>query len=206
MSKPKFYVVWEGRETGVFETWKECSAQVTGYAGAKYKAFPSRAFAEKAFQGDYEDYKGQDVQNQAWLFAMDGPNPDSYSVDAACSGNPGIMEYRGVRTKSGEEIFRKGPYQQGTNNIGEFLALVHALALFKKEGDPTPIYSDSRVAMSWVRQKQCKTNLKPSKKNAQLFDIIEGAETWLQENEYPNEILKWDTKAWGEIPADFGRK
>lgn len=206
MSKPKFYVVWEGRKTGVFETWKECSAQVNGYAGAKYKAFPNKAFAEKAFQGDYEDYQGKDVQKQAWLFAMNGPNPDSYSVDAACSGNPGLMEYRGVHTKSGEEIFREGPYQNGTNNVGEFLALVHALALFKKKEDDKPIYSDSRVAMSWVRQKKCKTNLVRDEKNAKVFELIAKAEIWLKENEYSNKILKWDTEAWGEIPADFGRK
>lgn len=202
----KLYVVWEGRETGVFNTWSECSAQVSGYPGAKYKSFPNRGFAEKAFQGNYEDYKGKNVESQAWLFAVDGPNPDTYSVDAACSGNPGVVEYRGVRTKTGEEIFRQGPYSQGTNNIGEFLALVHALALFKKQGDSTTIYSDSKTAMGWVRQKKCGTNLIPSKKNTKLFELIKKAETWLKENNYPNKIMKWDTEAWGEIPADFGRK
>jgi len=204
--KQKFYVVWEGRKRGVFTTWADCSAQVTGYPGAKYKSFPNRAFAEKAFQEDYEDYKGQNVQNQAWLFAVDGPILESYSVDAACSGNPGPMEYRGVHTKTGAEIFRKGPFVQGTNNIGEFLALVAALAFFKRRGDTTSIYSDSRTAMGWVRRKKCKTNLVRSAKNANVFKLIEKAEAWLQENEYPNEILKWDTEAWGEIPADFGRK
>ena len=205
--KQKFYVVWEGRKRGVFTTWADCSAQVTGYPDAKYKSFPNKAFAEEAFQGDYEDYKGQDVQgSQAWLFMVDGPILESYSVDAACAGNPGLMEYRGVHTKTGAEIFRKGPFVQGTNNIGEFLALVHALALFKKQGDSTSIYSDSRTAMSWVRQKKCKTNLVRGKKNTAVFELIEKAEAWLRENEYPNEIMKWDTEAWDEIPADFGRK
>ena len=203
---PKFYVVWEGRKTGVFNTWKECSAQVSGYPGAKYKAFPNRKFAEKAFQGSYEEYKGKNVESQAWLFVVDGPKLDTYSVDAACSGNPGVVEYRGVQTKTGKEIFRQGPFSEGTNNVGEFLALVHALALFKKRGDTTAIYSDSKIAMSWVRKKQCGTNLSPSKNNAQLFDLIEKGENWLNENEYPNKIMKWDTEAWGEIPADFGRK
>jgi len=204
--KQKFYVVWEGRKTGVFTTWADCSAQVNGYPEAKYKSFPNRAFAEKAFQGKYEDYTRQNVKSQAWLFAVDGPIVESYSVDAACSGNPGIVEYRGVHTKTGKEIFRQGPFAQGTNNVGEFLALVHALALFKERGDGTSIYSDSRIAMSWVRKKKCKTNLKPTKKNTKIFKLIEKAETWLGENEYTNKIIKWDTKAWGEIPADFGRK
>ncbi|RLD10237.1 MAG: ribonuclease H [Chloroflexota bacterium] len=202
----KFYVVWKGRKTGVFSTWAECSAQVSGYSGAKYKSFPNRAFAEKAFQGDYADYQGQNVQNQAWLFAVNGPKLDTCSVDAACSGNPGTVEYRGVRTETGAEIFRQGPFAHGTNNIGEFLALVHALALFKKQGDPITIYSDSKIAMGWVRKKKCGTNLSPSGKNAKLFELIKKAENWLRENEYPNKIIKWDTEAWGEIPADFGRK
>ena len=57
---------------------------------------------------------------------------ESIAVDAACSGNPGNMEYRGVYTKTKEQIFHQGPFPQGTNNIGEFLALVHGLAFFKK--------------------------------------------------------------------------
>ena len=206
--KQKFYVVWEGRKTGVFSTWAECSAQVSGYSGAKYKSFSHRAVAEEAFQGSYEDYKGKSNSNhvQDWLFEVGGAIAESYSVDAACSGNPGMMEYRGVHTKGGKEIFRKGPYPDGTNNVGEFLALVHALALFKKTGDSSPIYSDSRIAMSWVRQKKCKTNLIRGKKNTEIFELIDRSENWLKENEYPNKIMKWDTKAWGEIPADFGRK
>jgi len=130
------------------------------------------------------------------------PILESISVDAACSGNPGVMEYRGVLTHSKKEIFKKGPYQRGTNNIGEFLALVHGIAMLKSKGmDALPIYSDSRIAMSWVRKKQCRTNLVFNKDNKNLLELIQRAEKWLKENAFQNPILKWETKAWGEIPA-----
>jgi ribonuclease HI len=133
-------------------------------------------------------------------------NLESIAVDAACSGNPGPMEYRGVYLRTGKEIFRIGPLEEGTNNIGEFLALVHGLALLKQKGYTMPIYTDSANAMAWVRQRRCKTLLKRTPHNGQIFDLIGRAEQWLNTNSFTTQIIKWNTKAWGEIPADFGRK
>ena len=116
------------------------------------------------------------------------------------------MEYRGVMVETGQEIFRIGPMAQGTNNIGEFLALVHGLAYFKKIGCSIPIYTDSHNAMLWVQQKKCKTKLERSTVNEPIFDLIARAEKWLRENTYATRIIKWQTSEWGEIPADFGRK
>ncbi len=130
---------------------------------------------------------------------------DSISVDAACAGNPGVMEYQGVDTKTKSQYFHK-KFSLGTNNIGEFLALVHALALFKQSGKTMPIYTDSRTAMAWVRNRKVKTNLVRNAKTVLIHDLILRAENWLKDNTYPNKILKWDTDNWGEIPADFGRK
>lgn len=131
---------------------------------------------------------------------------ESLSVDAACSGNPGVMEYRGVWTSTRQEVFRVGPFREGTNNIGEFLALVHALALFKREHINLPVYTDSMNAITWVRKKKCNTKLVRSPNNEKLFNLIERAEFWLRTNTYTTPVLKWDTRQWGEIPADFGRK
>jgi len=204
----KFYVVWKGRKTGVFISWEDCSAQVTGYPDAEYKAFLSREVAEEAFRSEYEEYKGKHIPilSQERLLEIGSPILSSYSVDASCSGNPGILEYRCVDNQTGREIFRQGPFENGTNNIGEFLAIVHALALFKKKGIDLPMYSDSVDAIGWVKDKKCKTRLTRDERNAKLFDLIERAETWLRNNDYANDILKWETEAWGEIPADFGRK
>ena len=128
------------------------------------------------------------------------------AVDAACSGNPGAMEYRGVCLTTGQEVFRYGP-TYGTNNIGEFLAIVHGLALIKKQGltDMT-LYSDSRNALLWVRKKKCKTTLARTPRTEALFQLIERAEQWQKDNSWETPLVKWETERWGEIPADFGRK
>jgi ribonuclease HI len=205
-TKNKFYVVWKGRKTGIFASWKECEDQVKGFQGAKYKGFPNKAAAKAAWKSKPEDYIGKTAASQKPLFGPGGPEPNSYCVDAACSGNPGMVEYRGVFTMTGKQIFHQGPFEHGTNNIGEFLALVHALSYFKKKGIAEPIYSDSINAMSWVKKKKCRTKLEREDRNTRLFDLVDKAEHWLVTNTYTNKILKWDTANWGEIPADFGRK
>ena len=116
------------------------------------------------------------------------------------------MEYKGVDTKTKKQLFIQGPFEKATNNIGEFLALVHGLGFLKQNNSVLPIYSDSKIAMSWVKKGQCRTNLQITLENKRLFDLVKRAEKWLKENNYTTKILKWETKAWGEIPADFGRK
>jgi len=208
----KFYVVWKGKRPGIYESWADCKAQIDGFKGAQYKSFPSFESAKKAFNGNYLDYKGSSKAtgkrelSPAELLKFGQPNMDSIAVDAASSGNPGRMEYRGVDTKTKRLLFSQGPFAQGTNNIGEFLALVHGLALLKKQGSQRLIYTDSRIAMGWVRKGKCGTKLKKGPKNAGLFELIARAEAWLANNTYTTPIVKWETKAWGEIPADYGRK
>jgi ribonuclease HI len=211
MSKKKFYVVWSGRKKGIFTSWNVCKKQIDGFESAQYKSFADLKEAEIAFSKKYADYKGINTKKPTLSAAEKDsygtPNLESISVDAACSGNPGKMEYRGVLTHNKQEIFIKGPFKNGTNNIGEFLALVHGIALLKsKNKEDIPIYSDSRIAMSWVKKKTCRTNITFDASNKDLLGLIKRAEKWLKENTYKNPILKWETKAWGEIPADFGRK
>lgn len=211
MGKKKFYVVWKGKETGVFSSWDTVKKLVQGFDGAQYKSFGDKSEAEKAFKKKYSDYKGKNtkkpVLSKAEKAKYGAPVKNSLSVDAACSGNPGKMEYRGVVTDTKKQLFKLGPFENGTNNIGEFLALVHGIALLKGKGmHKTPIYSDSKIAMSWVRKKECRTKVTFDASNSELLKLIHRAEKWLKENSYQNPILKWETKAWGEIPADFGRK
>jgi ribonuclease HI len=209
-TKPKFYVVWKGVRPGVYASWDETSRQVSGFAGAKYKSFESRAEADAAFRGAAVDYIGKRAApntKPALDLARMGVDLNGIAVDAACSGVPGPMEYRGVELRDRTELFRAGPYEDGTNNIGEFLAIVHALALLKKQGrSDIPIYSDSRNAIGWIRAKQCRTKLIPTEQNKPIFDLIFRALKWLRENEPENPIRKWETEDWGENPADFGRK
>ncbi len=207
--KHKSYVVWFGNPAGIYASWKECKRAIQGIAGAQYKSFETFEEAKKAFNRQYADYVGKTTKktlSKEQLKIIGEPNLYSISVDAASSGNPGIMEYRGVDTQTHNQLFHQGPFQQGTNNIGEFLALVHGLAFLKKHNSDRFIYSDSRIAMGWVKKKKCNTKMQPNAKNKSLFELILRAEDWLRTNKYETKVVKWETKAWGEIPADFGRK
>lgn len=206
-SKQKYYVVWTGKEPGIYTSWDDCKAQVHGHEGARYKAFPTMEEARAAFEKPAPPISVKCAEKKE----AKKPEPmleltaEAWAVDAACSGNPGQMEYRGVELVTGKELFHFGPIY-GTNNIGEFLAIVHALALIKKKGLKRTVFTDSRNALLWIKQKKCKTKLARNKKSEELFKIIERAEKWLRENTWETPVLKWDTTEWGEIPADFGRK
>lgn len=213
MGRRKFYVVWAGLSPGIYDSWEECKAQVLNFPGARFKAFDSQEAATLAYRGDPKEAA-------AVIAAIASRRPDVFkrrlpadvdvnaiAVDGACAGNPGDMEYRGVRVGTGEELFHVGPLPDGTNNIAEYLALVHALALLDKHGDPaTPVYSDSRTALSWLRNRRSKTTLTATGRNDKIFELLDRANRWVATHMWRNPVVKWDTEQYGEIPADFGRK
>lgn len=225
MAKSKIYVVYVGRQPGLYETWDECRAEVEGYPGARYKSFYSKEEAVMSMR-ESDASASMALRQIARHLQEDTPevvaprtkkaSPSSYppevilnslAVDAGCMGNPGIMEYRGVYVQTGQEVFKVGPYHDGTNNIGEFLAIVHALALMEQRGiKGKVIYSDSYNAALWVKKRKCKTTLVRDARTAKLHEVIARAENWLLTHPCATPVLKWDTAQWGEIPADFGRK
>ncbi|MEM7162593.1 MAG: ribonuclease H family protein [Bacteroidota bacterium] len=205
--KQLYYVVWSGRKPGIYTSWNETQQQIVGTKKPKFKSFGSKELAEKAFQEGPENYEGRSFKKARDLSAAEkkrigDPNLMSLSVDAACNAKTGVFEYQGVITESGTQVFHAGPFKNGTNNIGEFLALVHALAWLKENRSDLPIYSDSKYAMVWVRNKKANSKVTHPKTLA----LINRAEKWLRANNYDNQIMKWETKAWGDIPADFNRK
>lgn len=206
----KFYVVWKGHQPGVYESWEECKAQINGFPGAEYKSFKTKQLAEEAYRSNSSEFIGKDIHEttltEEQLKLIGDPILDSISVDAAWNTFTGVVEYQGVNTKTLEVLFKQGPFDDGTINIGEFLAIVHALAYCKQKNLNLPIYSDSRNAIKWIRDKEVRTNHPRSDKNSKLFELVDRGLKWLKENEYPNPLLKWETEAWGENPADFGRK
>ena len=213
MAKKKYYVVWNGYDTGIFKSWSECQQQIKGFPGAIYKSYSSLDEATYAWENGLAS-TNQSKKRKVGLKPHIGDLIDqglvkskSISVDAACSGNPGKMEYQGVITANAERIFHQGPFLGGTNNIGEFLALVHGIAYLHKHNlkDHT-IYSDSSVAIKWVKTGKAKTTIKKNRTTSIIFDLIQRAEAWLSKNSIDVLIQKWETKDWGEIPADFGRK
>ncbi len=222
--KQKYYVVWQGKKPGIYTDWDACKEQVVGVQGAQYKGFDSMAEAEAAIKLPYSsvvkvesgERRVESGKPSALTIDENGmtavkpgtANPpvlDALAVDAACSGNPGVMEYQGIYIPTRTRVFHYRA-EKGTNNIGECLAIVHGLSYLKKHRLNQIIYSDSVNAISWVRQKVCKSKLVEDASTAELWDYIHRAENWLRTNSYTTEIRKWDTDHWGEIPADFGRK
>jgi ribonuclease HI len=221
VAKSKYYVVWVGKQPGVYTTWAECQAQTNGYPQAKFKSFETESEAKAAYEKGWKktfaaasaaassggSAKGRTSRSGSTDAELPSEvDMDSISVDVGCSGNPGIVEYKGVYTKTGEVIFSHDPIPKGTNNMGEFLAVVHALAYLKKSGSSMTVYSDSMTALSWVRKKEVASNLVRDASTEQIWTLVDRALLWLKSNSYPNKVLKWNTKAWGEIKADYGRK
>lgn len=208
MAKKKhFYVVWLGRKPGIYTNWESCKAEVQGVESARYMGFETHEEAQQALKDGWKKHYALTHKTKATTLTHKArPTGKALTVDAACSGNPGKMEYRGVLLQNTQEIFREGPFEEGTNNIGEFLAIVHALALQVQHKTRLPIYSDSANALIWIKKKKCGTKLKETPKNRDLFDLINRAEQWLNSHKWDIPLYKWDTAAWGEIPADFGRK
>lgn len=203
--KKKYYVVWAGINPGIYEDWPSAQAQISNFPDARYKSYNELEEAITAFRNGWvAEYKKNKPKKSAPTSSY---IPNSISVDAASSGNPGRVEYRGVWTHNKEVIFHAGPFNRGTNNLGEFLAIVHALALLDKQKKyDIPIYSDSKTAMAWIRNKKIKTTLDRDHRNKEIFALVDRAEKWIQTHPVKNKILKWETTQWGEIPADFGRK
>jgi len=209
--KNQFYVVWAGRQPGIYSSWDSCRLQVEQFENARYMGFPTQEEARKAFDAGWQQaYAARQRNRQPTTAAksdLSRPQGMFIAVDAACSGNPGLMEYRGVYMPEGRVIFHSGPWADGTNNIGEFLAIVHALALQVGKGTQLPVYSDSANALLWIKKKKCGTKLVRTGRNEALFDMIARAERWLAGHNYSSiPLFKWETSRWGEIPADFGRK
>jgi ribonuclease HI len=230
MARGRIYVVFAGREPGIYRDWTSCRAQVEGFSGAEHRSFKTADEATRAWVeagGDPIPLDEPGEAGEGGLVddpdALDepvarapapapprrvegGPPPGSIAVDAACSGNPGPMEYRGVEIDGGEQLFHVGP-MRGTNNIGEFLAIVHGLAWLQRHGRPGPIYSDSNIAIGWVKRGTARTTLARSAATESAWQLLARAQLWLRQGAPRGvEIRKWPTRRWGEIPADFGRK
>ncbi len=215
----KYYVVFAGRNPGVYDDWSDAREQIEGFDGARYKGYGSAAEAAEAYRkasgkndGDLGRFlagasrRALPKPGQPDYFTNPEVDLDAWVVDASCLGNPGRMEYQGVELMTGRTLFRIGPFDDATNNIGEFLAIVHAMALMAKEGKYHNIYSDSVSGMAWARTRKVKTQLKPTPRNAKVFELMARAVTWLNTHQFPSKVMKWQTEKWGEIPADFGRK
>ena len=139
----------------------------------------------------------------------ENPKPDfGIAVDAWCTNHlptPGPGGYRGVDLQTGEQLFLQNHLGPCTNNIAEFLAITHGIMYCKKHKKHSVVYSDSEIAMAWFKMKKANSGADLSK-NQELVRKLWHAENWLLDQKHLATVLKWETKNWGEIPADFNRK
>lgn len=211
MAKKKWYVVLKGKKPGIYTLWEDAKEQVSGFPAAVFRGFESENAALKAWQEQWfpalpkqsEAYQGRAAAPASGKQAY--PSGPFLVVDAACSGVPGPTEYQGFLMPEKKQLFC---IQVGwaTNNIGEFLAIVHAMAWLKKQNSSVPVYSDSATAISWIRKKELKTNLPRNEKTKNAWNLLDRALEWLKSNSFSGPLRKWETSRWGENPADFGRK
>lgn len=218
MAKQKYYVVWEGINPGVYETWAECQRQIEGYQQAKYKSYSSLEEAQQVFKEGWKKHWGigkatktkTQAKTKSKISASSTPKEeidyDSISVDVGTRGNPGPVEYKGVDTRTEAILFQVGPIEKGTNNLGEFIAIVHALAYLQEQGSSRTVYTDSMTAMKWIRNKEVASTLTRDASTKKIWELTDRALQWLNTHTYKNKIKKWHTDQWGEIKADYGRK
>ena len=180
----KFYVVWQGRETGIFTDWASCKKQVDQFAGAKFKSFPNRQEAEAAFNGNSPSASRTVSKTSAPKKKSSSNTVKTYTAneisalaidtkiftDGACSPNPG-------KAGSGIAVYRDnlinelwyGLYNPaGTNNTAELNGLNQALILAKDElaqDQSVAIFCDSKYSIQCITQWAVNWEKKGWKKN-----------------------------------------
>jgi len=209
----QFYGVWAGRKPGVYDNWNDCKTQVDKFSGAKYSKLKATNYndALAEFNGGAVSPQVNSSPVTSNIKSSTNSNKPvgiALTVDGAANGI--CCEYQAVWYPSGELAFASKQLAGGTNNIAEFLGLVSAIKYLNDNNQPLKVYTDSVTAMAWVRNKVANTTARNTGKATEELDsMIAGAEKYLRDNEQllkKVEILKWETKEWGEIPADYGRK
>jgi retron-type reverse transcriptase/ribonuclease HI len=128
-------------------------------------------------------------------------------VDAAWNPKKRAMEYRGVWLHDRTVAFEVGPLKSGSNNLGEFLAIVHAFRFLKIKGIDCPVYSDSQTAMTWFRKRRLRSPVASrGDLTPEMYVRLTRALLWVSRNKPSKPVVTWDTVQWDEIPADYGRK
>lgn len=194
-NKNKYYVVWRGRETGIFDSWEACRASIDGFQGAQYKGYPTW---EEAHEGHINGY-----WNETIIRKIDAADTEvikrSFITDVQCDAE-GTMTYSILDNETLTYIYQSPKYLDANNNVGQFIAIVHALAHLARTSDTRPIYTTSDTAIAWTKKRECNTRLCRTLNNTNLFDLLIRANSWIANNSFANQILKWNTASWGNPP------
>ncbi|MFC3025292.1 viroplasmin family protein [Vibrio zhugei] len=163
----KYYVVWKGRQHGIYTTWEQCKQQVDGFTGAKFKSYPSLAEAEAAFGAQPAPVRRTAATTkpptkaksaaltQAQIEAM--PFDIKIFSDGGCEPNPGKAG-TGLAVYEHNQLSELwfGLFQTyGTNNTAELHGLHHALLMAQDKlslGQSVAIFCDSKYSIDCITQ------------------------------------------------------
>lgn len=159
MAKQKYYVVWVGKETGIFTDWSKVQPLVAGYPGAKHKSYTSMGEARKAFESSEAVTKTvktnakQKKKKPAGSFVFDTTYSMHIFSDGACDPNPGEAGSGVAVYESGQlsELWYGSYEPLGTNNTAELNALHQALKIAaerKENGHKVQVLSDSSYSVN----------------------------------------------------------
>lgn len=136
---------------------------------------------------------------------------DYIAVDGWCANTSWwwVWYYRGILIKNwevnkGKVIFEK-EFPQTSNNLTEYLAILEAMRWRAKNDPKIAIYSDSTVAIWWVRKWWHNCGQLPMWQHAKSY--TEKLEKWRNKSwaKFENIYQRFTKKRW-DIPADYGRK
>jgi ribonuclease HI len=165
----KYYVVWQGRETGIFNDWASCKKQIDHFPGARYKSFTTQQEAQAAFKAGvgksttttksvsngFKKAPGIKTYTEADIKAIQVDT--KIYTDGGCEPNPG-------KAGSGMAVYRNeqlaelwyGLYNpHGTNNTAELNALCQAMRMAEQElkhKRSVVIFCDSKYAIQCITQ------------------------------------------------------
>src|SRR5512143_2922173 len=149
----KSYAVRRGRQTGIYETWAACAAQVTGYAGAQFKSLATRAEAQAYLTGARQartPAPRSTTPTRPRTARPGAPTPAPREepqtviyTDGGCFVNPGPGGYGALVVEGGHRREVSGGYRQTTNNRMELMACIAGLRVLA-HGGPAMLVTDSR--------------------------------------------------------------
>lgn len=181
-----------------FHSWPACQAFVKG----KNVPFGSGVTRDEALEKvarsrAYIDKNGSKTTKAA--APVGAPPREGICSDAGTHGNPGPCEYQVCDLKG--KVLEHKKLGVHTNNYAE-LAGIGAMLQYAAINGITKCWTDSQIAIGWIASGR----LGPTVHERDvILRMVTEIQTILRKN--PKlELLKWHTKKWGEIPADFGRK
>lgn len=211
----KYYVVRKGVTPGIYRSWSECQMQVTGYPNAEYKSFKKKEDAISYMQGvstrPSRNLREERKTAREHYDTYGLPAEKYLVVDGGTRGNKGDgssrVEYQIYDNQARDIVYNSAEYV-GTSNIAEFLGLVGAIR-YQQENNLTDhvIYTDSNVALRWYENQSVKTRLDRTSLGAdRTYAQLKADVEYLKSLSIVPDVRKWETRAWGENPSDFGRK